>query len=589
MTAHSMDVFTLRDKVIGEYKHFATSFTTIHAKDIDSQVRAIYDQERYWPEPLIQINPNYQPARTVDELIAEKMLDPGCGTIFRTGDGKGKSLRLHKHQDEAIALAIDGLSYVVTTGTGSGKSLCFFIPIVSAILAEKRTDSTPRTRAIIIYPMNALANSQFEELGKFVKKVDGQQSITFARYTGQESSEQRKAIADDPPDILLTNFMMLELLMTRQEDIDRRVIDHCKGLRFLVLDELHTYRGRQGADVALLVRRVRERLAPDKLQCIGTSATMASEGSAAEKRKVVADVASRLFATPIEPTSIITETLQRATEEEKHAQNVRKKLGKAIDEPIAAEITDAELKSHPLAIWVETSLGVNPGEGNIGWVRAKPRTMSEAKKDLSHDSGRPEDACEKALRRLLLVSAVPEKERTGKPQASERAFFPFRLHQFISGAGKAFATLEPPGKRKVTVEEQLFLPTDPNKRLYEVYFCRNCGQEYHPVERKTDKEPVYFLKRDIDDSAPVSAENDTDDEDEKDALRAGFLTLHAPDEDFRFKGEDDDYPEAWQEKVKDKTRIKSVGPTFSSDVRHGRRLWPFLSCCRRRYRAYALN
>ncbi len=73
--------------------------------------------------------------------------------------------------------------------------------------------------------------------------------------------------------------MMLELLMTRQSELDRAVIANCQGLRFLALDELHTYRGRQGADVALLVRRVRERLAPDTLQCIGTSATMVSEGT----------------------------------------------------------------------------------------------------------------------------------------------------------------------------------------------------------------------------------------------------------------------------------------------------------------------
>ena len=85
-------------------------------------------------------------------------------------------------------------------------------------------------------------------------------------------------MAANPPDILLTNFMMLELLMTRQNDIDKAVMRNAKGLRFLVLDELHTYRGRQGADVALLVRRVREALA-DKLICIGTSATMATEGT----------------------------------------------------------------------------------------------------------------------------------------------------------------------------------------------------------------------------------------------------------------------------------------------------------------------
>lgn len=126
--------------------------------------------------------------------------------------------------------------------------------------------------------MNALANSQREELEKFIEGCGLPDDLkpTFERYTGQESDADRRRIAADPPDIILTNFMMLELLMTRQDGVDRDVIGNMKGLAFLVLDELHTYRGRQGADVAMLVRRVRERLGAEKMLCIGTSATMAS-------------------------------------------------------------------------------------------------------------------------------------------------------------------------------------------------------------------------------------------------------------------------------------------------------------------------
>ena len=104
-------------------------------------------------------------------------------------------------------------------------------------------------------------------------------------------------VKDDPPDILLTNFMMLELLMTRQNDLDRKVIENCRGLRFVVLDELHTYRGRQGADVAMLMRRLKARIGDPKHPpiCVGTSATMASEGAPEEKRAAVAQVASKIF------------------------------------------------------------------------------------------------------------------------------------------------------------------------------------------------------------------------------------------------------------------------------------------------------
>src|SRR5690606_37693901 len=135
------------------YKKFATSFTTIHAEDIRQQVHAIYGKERYWPEPLIQINPSYKRSTSVDQLVAAGELEPQCAQIFRAPTDEapeGQALSLYKHQQEALALASQGESYVVTTGTGSGKSLCFFIPIVNAVLAERRRGGPRRTRAIVI-------------------------------------------------------------------------------------------------------------------------------------------------------------------------------------------------------------------------------------------------------------------------------------------------------------------------------------------------------------------------------------------------------------------------------------------------------
>ena len=552
MTTKVLDVFSLRDAVVGDYKRFATSFTTIHADDIRQQVEAIYARERYWPEPLIQINPSYRRSTTIDRLAASGTLNPRCAEIFRTpptaNAANGEPLSLYKHQEQAIALASHGESYVVTTGTGSGKSLCFFIPIVNAVLQEKRADATPRTRAIVIYPMNALANSQLEELDKFISHVRGAKPVTFDRYTGQDDAETRRRISENPPDILLTNFMMLELLMTRQDEIDRRVIGNCAGLQFLVLDELHTYRGRQGADVALLVRRVRERLAPERLQCVGTSATMASEGSLEDKSRVVARVASKLFSIDIPESNVIVETLDRVTDATLD-KNLRSVLGAAIDTGLRQSVTDAELRVHPLAVWVEARLGVSFSDVDQRWVRARPLTVTEAVDALSKEAGRDPAACLAALRELLLISSVPETQRTSAPQASPQSFFAFKLHQFISGAGHAFATLDSPGRRVVTVEGQQFLPGDPEKRLYAVHFCRDCGHEYHPVRLVTEGGSRMFLARDIDDAAPSSPDEDetTDEAPDESADQEvfGFLTLHAPDRDFTFDDRDEDYPENW--------------------------------------------
>ena len=545
-TAPALDVFALRDSVVDEYKRFATSFTIVHSPDIREQVENIYAENRYWPEPLIQINPSYKCSTDIDTLVANGVLDSGCAEIFRA---KGRPLTLYKHQEQAIALAAEDESFVVTTGTGSGKSLCFFIPIVNRVLAARRTSGQRRTHAIIVYPMNALANSQMEELGKFINQVRGEPPITFARYTGQEDWNERKRIADTPPDILLTNFMMLELLMTRQEEIDRRVMGNCKGLRFLVLDELHTYRGRQGADVALLVRRVRERLQPEKLLCIGTSATMASAGSIEDKNRVVAGVASKLFGCRIAESNVITETLERITDSTATADSVRSSLGQTIDAGPPSQISDAALREHPLAVWVETRLGISFSEVDQRWVRARPRTVTEAVAELSAESERPDADCRSVLREFLLLSSDPERVRTSNDEVSESSFFAFKLHQFISGAGHAYATIERPGARSVTADGQQFLPGHPDKRLYSVHFCRECGHEYHPARLVQQEEGLIFLARDIDDAPPPGpngAERDVPETRPEGAF--GFLTPHPPnDPAFTFADRVDDYPETWLE------------------------------------------
>lgn len=355
------NVFNFRDELIDEYSTFSRSFVFIAASDIKNLVEQEYTAGRYWPQPLIQINPNYQRKGTVQDLAKDGVLHPICADIFRAGKTEGRSdpLFLYKHQIEALAKGQQKQSYVVTTGTGSGKSLSFFIPVVDAILKGKDQDSTPRTRAIVIYPMNALANSQLEELEKFLVDFPlSNRPFTVARYTGQESKAQREEIANNPPDILLTNFMMLELILTRYEEVDRRVIENCKGLEFLILDELHTYRGRQGADVAVLVRRLRERLTANSMICIGTSATMSSTGKQADRNKVVADVSSKLFGAKISEHDVIGETLERVTTQSKDVASIKALLKSEIEKESFSWSGFDEFKDSALAIWVELNLSL---------------------------------------------------------------------------------------------------------------------------------------------------------------------------------------------------------------------------------------
>ena len=304
-----MKAFEFDHRLIHSYARFSRSFSTIRSDDLKSEINRQYDAGRFWPDALLSLNPRYLQGPTVDDLVASGDLDEATAKIFRFGQAP---LRFHRHQAQSIAKARAGQSHVVTTGTGSGKSLCFFVPVVDAIVRARKAGKPRRTSAIIVYPMNALANSQLNEIERFISQsgLPSELKPTVRRYTGQESQEERRRIADDRPDILLTNFMMAELLLTRQDDLDTKVIENATGLGFIVLDELHTYRGRQGADVAILVRRLRNRCTPQKAPiCIGTSATMASEGSDANRAQAVADVASRLFGTHIGPESVIDELL----------------------------------------------------------------------------------------------------------------------------------------------------------------------------------------------------------------------------------------------------------------------------------------
>ena len=542
------NVFRFRDDIIKEYTSFSTSFARIAAPDVLAVVEAAYAEGRYWPEPLIQINPNYQKGRTVADLVAEGVLHPGCDTLFqvRNATGQSSSIRLFKHQTEAISKARGNRSFVVTTGTGSGKSLTFFLPIIHRILEQKQKNPAPRTRAIIIYPMNALANSQAEEIGKFMENTGAAGlGIRVARYTGQESAAERQAIASDPPDILLTNFMMLELILTRYEAVDRQVVENCSGLEFLVLDELHTYRGRQGADVAMLVRRLRERLKADRLLCIGTSATMTSGGKEGEQARTVASVASKLFGTTIDVTDVIEETLERATNPALSVDSIKAVLSDRLRTNRIQGLSVESFRDDPLAVWAELTLGLEiPKQGTPR--RARPLRISEAAARLAGDSGVDEPLARAALERFLT-----EAQELKTPEG--RAVFAFKLHQFISGPGKLLCTLEPRGKRQITLDAQRFAPgrREENILLFPTHFCRECGQEYHPVWMTSETAP-HFTPREIDDVGNDDKQR-----------RPGFLCPRVLNQ--QFTGETTDLPETWlDENAKVKSNYRESVPSFES-------------------------
>ncbi len=537
-----MKAFQLDHDVVASYESFSRSFSTVRADDLRTEIDRHYRDGHFWPDALLSINPHFEAGPTAEALAHTGVIHPLTAKVFRID---GATLRFHSHQAQAIAKAQAAQSFVVTTGTGSGKSLCFFVPIVDTAIKARQAGAVQRTRAIIVYPMNALANSQIKEIEKFIEQADLPDDLrpTVRRYTGQESEAQRVEVAKNPPDILLTNFMMLELLMTRQDQVDSQVMRNADGLQFIVLDELHTYRGRQGADVAILVRRLRDRCCGSAQPvCIGTSATMVSEGSDATRAQAVSDVASRLFGANIGPDAVIDESLRRATDDDLSLSIVAPSLAAAITKPLEDSLSDDVLRRHPLAAWAEMRLGL---EDEQVLRRRKPIPVGKAAALLADESGVAEDICRQRIEALLTRMSLPEKERGG---VGDRAFLAFKLHRFVAGSGEVFTTLRMK-PRNISLEGQLNDPKDPDSRLYPTRFCRSCGQEYHVVTITERDGQSIVIPRDIDDTPLTDADGGD---------QPGYLTpVVENDGEFRFNGDVDTYPEEWVEEPRGVERLRS--------------------------------
>jgi ATP-dependent helicase YprA (DUF1998 family) len=570
-----MDVFELRQHLVNDYSRYVQSFLSLRDERIRERVETSLAEGHLWPEPMIGLNPAFEPGGFIDDLVLDGTLHRECHNIFRVGKTReaplGEPMQLHRHQVDAIRAAQAGRNFVLTTGTGSGKSLAYIVPIVDHVL---RNGSGRGVQAIVVYPMNALANSQEGELNKFLGIGTGDKlPVTFRRYTGQEDDEQKREILANPPDVILTNYVMLELILTRVAD--RKLVEAAEGLRYLVLDELHTYRGRQGADVALLARRVRQACGATALQCIGTSATLASGGTYDDQRREVARVASLLFGADVEPRDVIGETLRRATpqcdfDDPEFRTELRERLESG-NEP--SSDYDAFVRD-PLSRWIEAAFGVEEREGRL--ARVTPRSIggvNGAAKDLEGVTGIDRPRCERAIAKQLLGGYAVLRPDSPFPA------FAFRLHQFISKGDTVYATLEPEAARYLTLNFQRFVPGDRHRALLPLTFCRACGQEYYTVRwtKEPELDAAHFTPRDLGDRA--------DDRESE----AGFLYLSGAEP---WEDDPDRLPEDWLELHNSQLRVKSsqrkllprelIVDSFGRIGDHGTTAWfvpaPFRFC-----------
>ena len=269
--------------------------------------------------PILEMTPPYETGATCRQLIDQGVLHPD----FVKVDSQSFPIDqpLYVHQESSIRKFVGGRNLVVSTGTGSGKTESFLIPIINSLIEESARGSLgPGVRALLLYPMNALANDQLKRLRSVLAGVP---EIAFGRYTGETLEDSRAAENDflqsnpgtkrlpnellsrdemrsTPPHLLLTNYAMLEYLLLRPDDIDLFDGPFAGTWRFIVMDEAHVYDGAQGSEVALLIRRLKQRVAPaSNIQCIATSASLT--GSVRnDPRGEAMEFAHNLFDAPFE-------------------------------------------------------------------------------------------------------------------------------------------------------------------------------------------------------------------------------------------------------------------------------------------------
>lgn len=311
----NIDAIGTSTDIKASYRRYLQSLLAVRDPDLYSALRETIDTTKLLDKgPYLEATPPYAPGATVQELILDGTLSPSFGDL--TSPSLPLDRPLYVHQERAIRKVATGRNIVVATGTGSGKTESFLLPILDSLVREKEAGTLgPGVRALLLYPMNALANDQLKRLRQLLA---GYPDITFGRYTGDTENDPVKAremfsllnigepilpnellsrdeMRETPPHLLLTNYAMLEYLLLRPQDM-ALFPEGQDTWRFIAVDEAHVYDGTQGAEIAMLLRRVRDRVAPDRaIQCIATSATVGADTDPAAVTKFATNLFGQQF------------------------------------------------------------------------------------------------------------------------------------------------------------------------------------------------------------------------------------------------------------------------------------------------------
>jgi ATP-dependent helicase YprA (DUF1998 family)/very-short-patch-repair endonuclease len=521
------------EHVIAEFRRFLRSTYRLADPHLRGQFEEHIDQAGVLVKgPFITLARDFATGAALQDLV-----DAGIGNKellklkWEFGDHP-----LFKHQENALRrVHVMGRSAIVKTGTGSGKTEAFLLPVISDVAAA-RAKGVKGTKAILLYPMNALANDQLVRLRKMIR--DSGSGITFAMYTGDsqtvapalgniaEGNElyKRDEIRANPPDILLTNYKELEFMLVRKDD---RAL-FTPSLRFLVLDEIHSYRGALATEIACLIRRLKARcgIAPGTLRCMGTSATVSQDAGGDE---ALAKFASDLFAEPFAVEDVIGEELAPRKKPSRIYTPPFPKLARETLEDFPIE-DDARLIELAEQITGQKSSGAATLAGKIAAMLegnalvtlledecVQPLSLEELREIVrkrfpQKSAALNDDELRRYLEAHLLVGSIGSDD--------DPPVLRPKLHTFFHGVYDVGLCMNPDCHK--LVRDGSDVCSDCGSAVRPAALCRTCGQDFVKVTLPADH------------SAPALP-NDSFQSDEN----TGFIT---PKLHFEAEEDDDDQP-----------------------------------------------
>ncbi|MGW5317721.1 DEAD/DEAH box helicase [Nocardia thailandica] len=461
--------------------------------------RAVDETSLLTKGPLLELTPPYAAGASLRELITEGVLHPGLDELTALELDRP----LYRHQETAVRKAVAGRNLVVSTGTGSGKTESFLLPIFNELVTQKAAGTLgPGVRALLLYPMNALANDQLKRLRTLLAATP---DLTFGRYTGETKKRtadaeavyrsmfpgverlpnellSREEMWQSPPNILLTNYAMLEYLLLRPRDMELFDGQHAGHWKFVALDEAHVYDGAQGSEVGLLLRRLRDRVGGDRnLQCIATSASLS--GSTEDKQGIEATAfARKLFDAKFEFVA---------------GEPDRQDLVTATRKPSRPAPT-WQLDDDKLLLMAEpdadlTWMAANVPSGDIAdalhaekrtadlirFAGNRPRSAAELAENLWPGDG---NAAAKLEALVTLGSRVTEAD--GNPVLSAR------YHLFVRATEGAFVSFGDTGPRVLLGRHEI--DPDSGRAVFEFGTCHRCGAVHLAGQREPDGAREFF-------------------------------------------------------------------------------------------------